>query len=63
MLCLSCCIGYCTSVCKVLSTSDVLISRRLAEMRKATVSYIMFVRLALLPHGTGGLQLTDFHEI
>jgi hypothetical protein len=60
MLCLSCYIRYCTSVCKVLSTSEVLISRRLAELRKASVSYIMFVRLSLLPHGTVGLQLYRF---
>ena len=60
MLCLSCCIRYCRSVCKVLSISDVLISRRLSEWQKATPSYIMFVRLSLLSHGKTGLQLYGF---
>jgi len=34
-----------------------------ARLRKATISFVMSVRLSVYPHGKLGSQWMDFHEI
>jgi len=60
---LSCCIGYCSSVCKVLSTYDVLISRRLAEWRKRLLATSCLSVCPSFRMEQLGSNCTDFHEI
>jgi len=33
------------------------------QLRKATISFVISVRPCVLPHGTTGVPLTNFHEI